>query len=398
MREIPNDRHLRKLAERPGPWVTICMPLAGGGPLAKGDPIRYRNLVREVHDQLEARATERGRKDALIAPLEALGREHDVFNAGARGLVVFASPDSTEHWHLPIELAETARVDERPYLEPLIPLVTDPVHFYVIALSLHDVRLVECSRFAARQLPLPEGTPERLEDAAGWEVRQDSLQYHDPHSGPLLGWGSTRKHRTQSGNAGNRPVYHGQGYGKDDASADVAKFVRDLDRGLWSAVAHKSSPVVLMTSEQIEPIFREHTRLPNVIEPVVHGSQERKSVEELHARALEIALPYFEDALERAKKRYLHLAGTGATTVRIEQVVGAAADGKIDTLFVRAGAHVPGTFDGETRGVQLGDDGPGTTDLLDRAATDTFLTGGTVYRLEGDRMPVEDELAAILRY
>ncbi len=398
MREMPNDRHLRELAQRPGPWVTICMPLVGGGPLAKGDPIRYRNLLREVQDQLDARATEPARREALLAPLEALGREHDVFNAGARGLVVFASPASAEHWHLPFELAETARVDERPYLEPLIPLVTDPVHFYAIALSLHDVRLIECSRFVARQLPLPEGTPHRLEDAAGWEVRQDSLQYHDPHSGPLLASGSTRKHRTQSGNAGNRPVYHGQGYGKDDASADVAKFVRDLDRGLWAAVTHKSSPIVLMTSEQIEPIFRQHTKLPNVIEPFVHGNHERESVEQLHARALSIALPRFDEAVDRAKRRFLHLAGTGAATTQIEQVVAAASDGKIDTLFVRAGAQVPGTFDGDTDAVRLGDGRPGTTDLLDRAATDTFLTGGTVYRLDGDRMPVDDDLAAILRY
>ncbi|MCZ7683388.1 MAG: hypothetical protein M5U28_33225 [Sandaracinaceae bacterium] len=183
MREMPNDRHLRELAQRPGPWVTICMPLVGGGPLAKGDPIRYRNLLREVQGSARRARDRAGAQEALLAPLEALGREHDVFNAGARGLVVFASPASAEHWHLPFELAETARVDERPYLEPLIPLVTDPVHFYAIALSMHDVRLIECSRFVARQLPLPEGDAApargrgRLGGAAG----------HAPVPRPALG-------------------------------------------------------------------------------------------------------------------------------------------------------------------------------------------------------------------
>lgn len=397
MREMPTNRHLKDLAERPGPWVTICMPLSGGGPIAKGDPIRYRNLVRTIQDQLDARGMERARRDALLGPLSTLAADHDVFNAGARGLVVFVSPDTSERWHLPITIEETARVDERPYLEPLIPLVTDPVHFYIVVISLHDVRLLECSRFVVRELPLPEGTPKRLEDAAGWEVRQDSLQYHDPHSGPLLSGGHSRKHRTQS-SVGNSPIFHGQGYGKDDSDVDIGKFVRDLDRGLWQAVTHKGSPVVLVASDQIEPIFREHTRLPNVVHTLLHGNYERAPAEELHARALEVLAPRFEEEVERAKERFGDLAGTGVATSQIEQVVIAAADGKIDTLFVREGAHLPGTYDAESHSVRVGNGRAAVTDLLDRAATDTFLTGGRVYRLGPERMPVAGEVAAILRY
>jgi hypothetical protein len=79
-------------------------------------------------------------------------------------------------------------------------------------------------------------------------------------------------------------------------------------------------------------------------------------------------------------------------------VVVAAADGRVDTLFVREGAHVRGSFDAETHSVQLGDGREDATDLLDRAATDVFLRGGTVYRLAPARMPVPTEAAAILRY
>lgn len=397
MRPMLTNRHLIDLAERPGPWVTLCMPLQGGGPLAKGDPIRYRNLVRQVDDLLNERATERERRQALLDHLGEIGREHDVFSAGARGLVVFATSDHAEHWHLPIGLEEVARVDDRPYLEPLIPIVTDPVHFYIIALNLHDVRLIECNRFVARELPLPSGTPRRLEDAAGWEVKHENLQYHDPHSGPLL-QSHARKHRTPSGNPGNRPIFHGQGAGKDDSEADLEKFVRDLDRGLWKAITHHGAPVVLATSEQLEPVFREHTRLPNLASSFLHGNFERASTDELHARALELIGPRFDEQVEQAKSRLCDLLGTGVATAQIEQVVIAAAEGKIDTLFVREGVHVAGSFDPATHSVTLGDGRPTTTDLLDRAATDTFLSGGTVYRLEPDRMPVQSPAAAILRY
>lgn len=371
------NHHLLDLAQQEGPWVTIGMAVEGGGPLAKQDPIRYRNLLRKVDDLFDSRATEDARREAMMQPLREIADRHDVFNAGARGLVVFASPRRVEHWHLPVPIEEVARVDERPYLEPLIPLVTDPVHFYVITLSLRQARVLECSRFVARELPLPKGTPTRMEDAAGWEVRQDSLQLRQDV---------------------RQTMFHGHGAGKDDRDADIEKYVRELDRGLWEAITHKDSPVVMITSERIEPLFRDHTRLPNVVEPFLHGSVEHTSDAEIHARALELVAPRFEKAVEQAKERLLDLLGTGNATSQIGELVIAAADGRIDTLFVREGAMVPGTYDADAHTVSVGDGRPDTTDLLDRASTDVFLSGGRVYRLSSERMPVTAEAAAILRY
>ena len=353
------------------------MPLDGGGALAKGHPIRYRNLLRQVDDLFEARATEPARRSAMMDRLRALADRRDVFNSGARGLVVFASPDRIEHWHIPVAIEEIARVDDRPYLEPLIPLVTDPIHFYVVVLSLHHARLLECSRFVSRELPLPE-VPAGIEEAAGTEVRQGTMRI----------WRS-----------GGRFMFHRHGAdAAADLEADIEKYVRDVDPSLWRAVTHKTSPIVLVTSEQLEPAFRAHTRLPDVVEPAIHGIAEQATDAELHARALALVEPRFEAAVEQAKERLQGLLGTGVATSQIAEVVVAAADGRVDTLFVREGAHVPGSFDAETHSVTLGDGRRDTTDLLDRAATDVFLRGGTVYRLAPGRMPVTTEAAAILRY
>src|SRR5688500_5208162 len=183
MRPMLTNHHLMDLAERPGPWVTICMPLTGGGPMAKHDPVRYRNLVRAVVDQFAARATDEARRDEILEPLRKLENDREVFNAGAKGLVVFASAEGIEHWHLPTPIDECAVLDERPFLEPLVPIVTDPVHFYVIVMSLHDLRVIECNRFVARELPLPHDTPTRLEQAAGWEVDAPHQRFHSPKPG-----------------------------------------------------------------------------------------------------------------------------------------------------------------------------------------------------------------------
>jgi hypothetical protein len=376
MEPMPTNHHLLELAEEEGPWVTITMPLEGGGPLAKGDPIRYRNLLRSLDEPFEARVIDPELRARMMEPLRALADRHDVFNAGARGLVVFANAKRVEHWHLPVPLEEDARVDERPYLEPLIPLVTDPTHFYVVALSMQQLRLLECNRFVYRELPLPPGTPTRLEEAAGWEIRQPAryIRY------------------------GAHSAFHGHGVVKDDVQPDLEKYVRDLDQGLWQAITHKSSPVVLMASEQLEPVFRSYTRLPNLLETTLHGSADHTSNEELHAKALPLVEAQFEEQLEEAKSRFHDRLGTGLATSQIAEVVVAAAEGRVDTLFIREGTHVPGRFDEETHSVSLGNGRADTTDLLDRASTDAFLRGGTIYRLAPERMPVEADAAAILRY
>jgi hypothetical protein len=388
MQPMLSGHQLMELAQRPGPWVTICMPLNGGGPLAKQDPIRYRNLVRRAADELEKRSTELERREPLLEKLRTLAERGDLFNAGARGLCVFANDDELTYSFLPIEIEEDARVDARPYLEPLIPIVTDPVHFYIIALSLHDVRLIECNRFVARELPLPDGTPTRVEDAAGWEVGQDSLQYHDIKPNQAR----------PAGNAGNRPIYHGQGAGTDDWRIDAEKFVRAIDAALYRTATHKGSPVVLFASEKLEQVMRDVSSLPNLVSPALHGNVEHASVEDLHERALPLVLPRFEERIGAAKERLMNLLGTGNATSQIEQVVIAAADGRIDTLFVRQGAHLVGSFDPDTHSVRLGNGRASAGDLIDRAATDTFLTGGVVYRLSAEEMPVDNEVAAILRY
>jgi hypothetical protein len=380
------SHHVIALAQCPGPWATISMPLSGGGPLAKPDPVVYRNLVREIADQLDARATEPSRREAITSALRELEHVHEVFNSGAKGLVVFANENGIEHWHFPVALEARAVLDERPHIEPLIPIVTDPMHFYVVQISLHSVRVIECSRFVARELPLPPGTPTRLEEAVGWEVEEPSLQYHTGRGPHALG------------GAADRPMYHTQGGGKDDREADFFKFVRDVDGALWSTIVHKSSPVVLVTSEKLEPIFRRTTRLPNMVTPAIHGGADRVPIEELHARARALLEPGLRAHVEAEKERFGNLLGSGAATSRIEQVVLAAVDGRVDTLFVREGAHVDGHVDETTHSVRVGNGRADTTDLVDRATCDTFLTGGKIYRLRADQMPIAGEVAAILRY
>ena len=382
---------LEELARGAGPWVTILSPLGGGGAVArKEDPLRYRNLVRAVGEQLDARADLRpgGTGATMLERLRAVGRDHAVFSAGAPGLVVFANPQGVRLWHLPETVQAEAVVDERPRLEPLLPIVTDPAHFYIVSLTLHGTRLWSADRHGARALPLPSDAPARLEDAAGWDVEEQHLQYHDMRPGP------------GRASAGTHPLFHAHGGGDDDRSVDVEKYLRAIDRALARAIPHPEAPVVLACDPAVEGIFRQVSALPTLVRPALHGNHHRADDGTIHRAAWPLVAPRFQRAEGEARRRFQELRGSGRTADRVEDVVLAAREGRVEALFLRAAARVEGLFDEATWRVHLeGELDRPTTDLLDRAATDTFLGRGRVFVVPAERMPEGvDPVGAILRY
>lgn len=388
MQPMPTRSKLAELCESEGPWVTIMTPLHGGGPLAKGDPARYRNLVRQAAEQLKTRTN--GDGHVIVDQLRAVADDRSVFSAGSPGMVVFANRDGVQLWHLPETVHESAVVDDRPHLEQLLPLVSQPSHFYVVTLSLHDVRVFSCDRFEARPLPMPSDMPERLEDAAGWEIEEQHLQYRSYQPGPAGARGYAK---------GTWPMYHGQGGGTDDRDTDIEKFIRDVDEVLWRAIPHVDAPTVLICDPKVEGIFRRMTRLPNLLEPAIHGNFDREKASAIHERAWPLVAPLVEQRVREARAHYDELAGTGLTADNLEDVVPLACQGRIETLLVREGTTIEGLFDEESWTVDLKGDGEQPkTDLIDRAASETYLNRGTVHVMKAEEMPGESPVAAILRW
>ncbi|HSF31514.1 MAG TPA: hypothetical protein VLK82_13710 [Candidatus Tectomicrobia bacterium] len=77
----------------------------------------------------------------------------------------------------------------------------------------------------------------------------------------------------------------------------------------------------------------------------------------------------------------------------------AAYDARVDTLFVAVGMQQWGSFDADSRTVEVHQEAiAGHEDLLDAAAIHTLLGRGTVHALAPEQMPDRTPAAAILRY
>jgi hypothetical protein len=147
-------------------------------------------------------------------------------------------------------------------------------------------------------------------------------------------------------------------------------------------------------------MFRQLTRYPHVLEEGIEGNPEELRPPELHQRAWTILEPVFTRAREESAERYRQAAAREQGAVcSVEDVVRAALQGRVDTLFVPVGEQRWGTVDPRTLQAVLHPAPlPDDEDLLDRAAVQTLLTSGTVFAVPPEQVPGPGPAAALLRY
>jgi hypothetical protein len=145
------------------------------------------------------------------------------------------------------------------------------------------------------------------------------------------------------------------------------------------------------------PLYRQASGYRQILDEAITGNQEGTPDAELHRRAWDLVEPHFADDERAAREAYAIQAGRGTAMSRLGEVLRAAHDGRVDTLFVRRGAQRWGKYDLDKRKAEdHGEMQPGDRDLLDLAATQTLLMGGTVYVI--DDVPGNGDLAAVVRY
>jgi hypothetical protein len=145
--------------------------------------------------------------------------------------------------------------------------------------------------------------------------------------------------------------------------------------------------------------YRGATHYAHVEPEGIPGSPDRASDAALHEAAWRIVEPRFRQALEAELDRLGAALGNGGASVVLADVLRAAHEGRVETLFLADGADVWGTYDPATGDVAYADGpGPEAEVLTDLAAARTTGAGGAVYVVAPDRLPDGAAAAALLRY
>jgi hypothetical protein len=259
-------------------------------------------------------------------------------------------------------------------------------HFYVLSLTKREIRLYSCDRFSIQEVDLGD-MPSTFEEVMGKLVRRSTM------------------FQTGSSKAVTRsPIFPGHGLTEDDYKAEILKFFQIVDNHLehLSVDIDRDAPFVLAGVEYLLPRFKEATRLPNVMDEGLTGNPEGLSPQELHAMAWEIVEPLFQKDQRKAGERFNELQGTGRATFDIREILPAAHDGRVETIFTARGVRIWGTYNADTREIRFEEEQErqtnGSEDLIDRAAIQTYLHGGKVFAVDQQEVPQGYAAAAIFRY
>ncbi|HVR99204.1 MAG TPA: hypothetical protein VMW27_21470 [Thermoanaerobaculia bacterium] len=370
-----------------GPCVSIFQPTVRVGDTQQNS-IRFKNLLRTAAERLSDRGLRNPEADQLLDPARRLIDDYSFWEHQSEGLALFLSRDMFKTYQLPLSFDELAVVEDRFHVKPLFPLLNGDGRFYILALSLKNIRLIEATRHGAREIELAgTGVPRSLTEALG-DLTRNFSQFQAS---------------TSSKTVSRMPIFHGHGTGEDDLKAEIVQFFHRFDNGLSDLPIDRGAPFVLAGVEYLLPRYREASSLPNILEEGLRtGNPEGLRPEELQEAAWEVVEPLFMEDQRREAERYRELAGTGLASSQLDAILPASHDARIEVLFTARGVRVWGRYDSDTRQVHFQEDqeaqSNGSEDLIDRAAIQTWLHGGKVFAVEQKDVPEGMAAVAVFRW
>jgi hypothetical protein len=376
---------------REGPCVSIYLPTHKAGKATEENPIRLKNALRKAQTQLEAMGLRSTEAQDLLAPGQALVTEGGFWRRQDSGLALFLACEFHRSYRLPLAFDEAVVVADRFYIKPLMPLINQDGYFYLLALSQDEVRLFRGTAYDITPVEL-RGVPESLAEALQYNVEEKQLQFSS-FTGDIKGRPGIPSQNTA--------MFHGHGQAADLAyrKEQIREFLTQLDNGLQDVLRCERAPMVLAGVQYVQDMYRGVSRYPNILDTGITGNPELLKKEQLHERAWPLVEPEFRRRVDEAMAKYRDMLGGGRVSTDVPEIVRAAAVGRVDTLFMTDGVKFWGTYDPDSGDVAIHlQREPGSKDLLDQAALDTFMNRGCVVTLKPEEMPDEGALAAIFRY
>lgn len=346
--------------EAPGVKLTFVVPTDVTGQNDKLSILTLKNQLRDATNHLLGLGMRQVEVSELLAPIAGLLEDSSYWRLQSRSLVVFLADGFFQKVRVPVELSDRLTVGDRFNVLPIAAVLASDRKLYVLALAKNSVRLFDSSRNVIEELPLQnipasfdeviEELPERVVDV-----------------------------RAGSAGVGGTASFHAP-----DGDVDrilLEKFIHAVGQAVGVRLGTaRSQLLVLAAVPEYLPIFKAACPYPAIFDGVVPGNPERALPDDLRSAAWQLVNTHesVREAEELENASSLVYAGKGS--LDMGQIVKAAEEGRVDTLFLpRDDGHL---VDEETR------------ELANRALLGTLKAAG-VLRTLGE---VDGEGLATFRY
>jgi hypothetical protein len=365
------------------PCLSLYQPTRRRRSENQQDPIRFRNLVKELGTSLRQKypAVE---TRLLLEPFEALAHDHAFWNHTLDGLAVLGGPSLFRVFRLQRPVAELAVVADSFHTKPLRRFLQSVGRYQVLGLSLHKIQLFEGNRDALDEIDPAPGVPRTITEVLGNERTESHLTVSS-HGG--VGQAST-------------PMRHGHGGKQDGMQADAERFFRAMDRAVIEHHSRPSGlPLILAALPEHHHLFHRVSHNPFLMAEGLTINPDALPIDELRERAWQVVEPEYQARLAALADEFAAAKSNGLGSDDLAQVAQAAAAGRVATLLIESDRQIAGRLHGATGGFEVADlSHPKVDDLLDDLDELVVKMGGRVMVIPAERMPVRTGLAAIYRY
>lgn len=369
-----------------GAHVSIFMPTHHKGGIDQQDPIRFRNLLRAAEEKLQAKGLRSAEARVLLQPAEKLITDNLFWRQQGDGLALFLEGNQYFYYRLPINLKEEVGVSQRYYIKPLVPLMSACGWFYILSLSRHENRLLQCTSSGSVRINLGD-TPKNMPEALHSEIPGNRMQYH---VAPQVGGSNFGASTAIQAGEKSRPNYD---------KRNILQYFEQVNKGVTKILKEEKAPMVLSAVDYLHPLYQNANTYRNLLPEGILGNPDGVSDETLRDQAWTIVKPYFDTLLREAIADYHKSAGTGLTAAGLADVLPAAATGRVRFLFIADEAQQWGFFKAEDNQVEVHAKAePGDEDLMDLAEHQTLNHAGTIYVLKPEEVPGGSLISAILRF
>ena len=358
--------------ERTGMCVSLYLRTHTSG--SERDSMNLSNMLAAVQEELAALGMDRQRARIFVRPGRDLISDKAFWQVPSQGLALFLANGFFRSYRLPIAFDDTLVAADRFFLKPLIPLLTEASDYYLLVLSQSKIRLFHGNRFGLDKVMAP-GVPVAMKEAVTQE-QNEAYQQSPVRSGGGAARGARR----------------------DDEN--ISQYFPAVNQGLHELLRDKNLPLVIAGVDYLLPLYRQANTYPGLLPVEIKGDLDGLRAEALHQKAWPLIDPLVRKARMQALERLKGTISTKKASTSLSEIVPAAYNGNVSTLFLSNRKHEWGAVDrinGGSVSRICGREEKGCEDLYDFAAISTLLKGGKVFVLEGSSILDGVSIAAKLR-
>jgi hypothetical protein len=357
------------------PCVSVSMAFAEPGVDYHQNQLRFTQLLDQLQSVLQSGGHSPELAQACMKPLQALLEDDDFWSNRSGSLAIYINERVSSIYELPGRIEDAVHIANCFQIRPLLPLLEADTECALLAVNLGGASLYALDHLAIRELEL-NGAPTSARDFLVEGERAGTQR----HGGPGEGSGS------------------GQffGHGEEDRNRELAtdRYLSELASAVDGVLANSNRHLLLAGESSVLGELRSKLKYPKVLEQVLDGNPRQKSAAQLHEESLPLLEPFLREVRDAILTDIRRRQATDGAAVAddLKEILTAAGDGAVDSLFVRADYRESGSYKAEARELELSEDG---NDLANQAALLTLANGGRVYEADATELPHKGMLAGL---